>query len=299
MAVAPALHAQDLGGDLSLHKLLHENEEWQLVVEDLGFADAPCADQEGNFYYSDMRSRSGLYKRSAHSGAINPLFDSEEFQGISGMKFGPDGRLFACQGRKKRVIAISVPDGEIEVLAENVQPNDLAVTSDGHLYFTETRKQQITHIDLKTKKVSATDTGRINAPNGITLSPAQDTLAVSDYRGLHVWAYRIEKNGSLTAPSPYMTMRTNIEPEAERVPLPTLSEASGGDGMTMDATGRYYVATAIGVQVFDPTGRECGLILKPQDGPMTSVCLGGPDGHWLFATCKDKIFRLKVKAKGI
>ena len=50
-------------------------------------------------------------------------------------------------------------------------------------------------------------------------------------------------------------------------------------GMTMDENGRYYVATALGVQVFDPTGRECGLIPKPTDTPMTSVFLGGPGGN--------------------
>ena len=290
---------QDLGGDLALHKLLIDGEKWQLVVDGLGFADAPCGDDKGNFYYSDMRSREGLFKVTP-DGRISPLFpESVDAQSISGAKFGPDGRLYCCQGKLQRVIAFEIPSGKMEVLAENVRPNDLIVSHDGYLFLTETPKKQITMIHIKTKEVVAVDIGSLKAPNGLTLSPGQDTLAVSDYRGRHVWTFRIGTDGLLDAQSPYMTVRTTIKPEAERAVLPTIDTVSRGDGMTMDENGRYYVATALGLQVFDPTGRECGLIPKPTTVGMTSVFLGGPDGNNLYATCRDKIFKLKVKARGL
>jgi len=299
VAVAAPLAAQDLGGDLALHKLLIEGEKWELVVDGLGFADAPCGDDKGNFYYSDMRSKEGLFK-VAPNGGVSPLFpESAGAQSISGAKFGPDGRLYCCQGKRQRVIAFSLPDGKMEVLAEGVRPNDLIVSHDGFLFLTETPKKQVTLINLKTKQVSDVSVGVLNAPNGLTLSPGQDTLAVSDYRGLHVWTFRVGADGRLDAVADYMTMRTKIKPEAERVPVPTIDTFSRGDGMTMDENGRYYVATALGVQVFDPTGRECGLIPKPNDSPMTSVFLGGPGGNNLYTTCKDKIFKLKVKGRGV
>lgn len=291
--------AQDLGGDLALHKLLIEGETWELVVDGLGFADAPCGDDKGNFYYSDMRSKEGIFK-VAPDGKVSPLFpESAGAQSISGAKFGPDGRLYCCQGKQTRVIAMEIPSGRIEVLAEDIKPNDLIVSHDGLVFVTETSKKQIKVIDPKTKKVTEAGAGVINAPNGLTLSPGQDTLAVSDSRGLHVWTFRIGANGSLDAAANYMTMRTAIKPEAERASLPTYDTVSRGDGMTMDENGRYYVSTALGVQVFDPTGRECGLIPKPSADAMTSVYLGGPGGNNLYATCKDKIFKLKVQAKGV
>ena len=298
-AIAAPLTAQDLGGDLALHKLLIEGEKWELVVDGLGFADAPCGDDKGNFYYSDMRSKEGIFK-VAPNGNVSPLFpESVGAQSISGAKFGPDGRLYCCQGKKQRVIAFSLPDEKMEVLAEGVRPNDLIVSHDGLLFLTETPKKQVTLINLKTKKVAAASVGVLNAPNGLTLSPGQDTLAVSDYRGLYVWTFRVGADGALDAAANYMTMRTKINPTAERGALPAMDAFSRGDGMTMDENGRYYVATALGVQVFDPTGRECGLIPKPNDSPMTSVFLGGPGGNNLYTTCKDKIFKLKVKAKGV
>jgi sugar lactone lactonase YvrE len=284
----------DRGGDLSLGRLLIDGEDWQLVAEGLGFADGPLTDAEGNFYFSDMKAPA-IY-RIALDGTRTTLIDEL----ASGLKFGPDGRLYACQGAKKRLIAVDLATKAIEVIASDVQPNDLVISRAGMIYFTETGKKQVTRIDLKTKTVSAADTG-ITAPNGITLSPDQGTLAVSDYRGANVWTFRVEADGSLSSKAPYMTMRRPVDPKGEfarQEPPPCLA-ASGGDGMCSDAEGRFYVATTLGVQVFDPTGRECGLLPRIQmDKPLTSCALAGAGRAFLYVTNGDKIFRRKVQATG-
>ena len=283
-----------LAQDMPLQNLLIDGEGWQPVAENLGFADGPCTDEQGNFYYSDMKAPSIM--KVALDGKTTKLIDEL----ASGLKFGPDGRLYACQGAKKRLIAIKLDTKEIEEIATDVQPNDLAVTHRGHLYFTETGKHQVTFVDAKTKEKRVADTG-ITAPNGITLSPDQGTLAVSDYKGTNVWTFRIKEDGSLDAKAPSMTMRLPIDPKGEfkfNAPPPYLA-ASGGDGMCSDQAGRYYVATTLGVQVFDPTGRMCGVLPKPVlDKPLTSCGLAGTDRAYLYVTNGDKIFRRKVQAKG-
>ncbi|WP_414662239.1 SMP-30/gluconolactonase/LRE family protein [Horticoccus sp. 23ND18S-11] len=286
----------DLAVDMTLHRLLIEGEGWKPVAEGLAFADGPCTDEAGNFYFSDMRPpAAGVYK-IAVNGTKTKLSD----EGVSGLKFGPDGRLYACQGAKKRLIAITPATGAIEVIAEDIQPNDLAVTHRGHIFITETAKKQITFIDPKTKAKRAVDTGLAN-PNGITLSPDQGTLAVSESAGEHVWTFRIAPDGTLDARGPYMTMRRPIDPKGEfkfNEP-PPYKKASSGDGMTSDSIGRYYVTSAVGVQVFDPTGRLCGVLTKPQpDKPLTSCVLSGPNREYLYVTNGDKIFRRKVQAVG-
>ncbi|MEQ1862582.1 MAG: SMP-30/gluconolactonase/LRE family protein [Chthoniobacteraceae bacterium] len=284
----------DLAGDLSLHKLLVDGEGWQLVAEGLGFADGPNTDAEGNFYFSDMKAPA-IFK-VALDGTKTTLLDEL----ASGLKFGPDGRLYACQGAKKRIIAIDLATKAVEVIAEDVQPNDLVISRAGRIYFTETGKKQVTLVELKTKAVSAADTG-ITAPNGITLSPDQGTLAVSDHRGANVWTFRVEADGKLSAKAPTMTMRRPIDPKAEsqRAEPPPMLAASGGDGMISDEQGRFYVATTLGVQIFDATGRECGLLPKPQaDKPLTSCALAGPGRAYLYITNGDRIYRRKVQAVG-
>jgi enterochelin esterase family protein len=281
--------------DMALHQLLVPGEGWQVVAEGLGFADAPCSDEAGNFYYSDMKEPA-IY-RVAVDGTKTKISDEP----ASGLKFGPDGRLYGCQGAKKRLIALELPGGRVEVIAQDVQPNDLAVSRQGHIYITETGKQQITWIDAKTRAVKAADTG-IAGPNGITLSPDQGTLAVSDSRGENVWTFRVEADGSLSSKAPYMTLRLAIDPKGvfERQSPPPYQPASRGDGMTADAQGRYYVTSAVGVQVFDPTGRMCGVLTKPQpEKPLTSCALAGEKRGYLYVTNGDRIYRRKVQAEGV
>jgi enterochelin esterase family protein len=290
--VTPKLDTSgDLRGDLSLLNLILPGEGWKTVAENLGFADGPCSDEAGNFYFSDMKEPA-VY-RIALDGTKTRVCG----EGVSGLKFGPDGLLYACQGGKKRIISIHPEDGEVREIATGVQPNDLVVTNEGNLYITETGLKQVTFIDPKTGAVWIADHG-IAGPNGIALSPDGGTLAVSDSKGEFVWAFRVESNGTLSAREPYMSLRLPIDPKGEfklNSP-PPYDAASKGDGMATDWRGRYYVASALGVQVFDPTGRLCGVLDKPQASkPLTSCTLAGVRGETLFVTNGDKIFSRRLQ----
>lgn len=284
LSSAVPLPAQNLAGDEALSKILVDGEQWQLVAEGYGFTDGACSDAEGNFYFMDLGKGTAIQKITP-DGKVSDFIPNAPK--CSGLKFGPDGRLYACtQGPKKQLIAMDVPSGKVTVLADNVQPNDLVVSHKGYAYFTETGKGQVTIVDAKgTVRVGA---GGINAPNGITLSPDQGTLAVSEYRGTNVWVYRVNADGSLDAGSRYMELRT-----------PVGKPDSGGDGSTTDATGRYYVTSHLGIQVFDSTGRLGGGIAKPTSKGCVSVTFAGPRHEYLYACASDKIFRRKMKARGV
>lgn len=181
-----------------------------------------------------------------------------------------------------------------------MQPHDLVISRRSHLYFTEPAKTQVALVDLTNKALRAVDSG-IAAPKGIALSPDQGTLVVSDHRGAHVWFFRVEEDGSLSAKTPCATMRRAIDAEApgRHHEPPPLKEASGGDGMISDLAGRFYVATSLGVQIFDSTGRECGLLPKPHpEKPLTSCTLAGPGRAFLYIAHGDRIYRRPVKATG-
>src|SRR5262249_53670831 len=151
---------------------------------------------------SDLKA-SAIY-RIGIDGTKNKVAD----EAGSGLKVLP-GRVYACQGSKKRLILLDLTkagaeapsQADVEVLAENVQPNDLVVTKEGRVYFTETGKHQVSLYDPKTKTIRVVDSG-IAGPNGIALSPDGGTLAVSDYQGAHVWTFVIQSDGSLSAKEP-------------------------------------------------------------------------------------------------
>src|ERR1041384_2156491 len=123
--------------DMPLSSVLIDGEGWQLVGEGYGATDAACAEGEGNFYFSDMSK--SIVHRVSLDGKVTPFL--EKGPKISGLKFGPDGRLYACtQAPKKQIVALALPSKEMTVLADNVQPNDLVVSHKGFVYFTETGK---------------------------------------------------------------------------------------------------------------------------------------------------------------
>ena len=277
------LFAQNLTGDEALSKVLIDGEGWQEIASGFGMTDAACGDAEGNFYFSDLPQ--AVIHKVTPDGKVTSFMEGGPK--ISGLKFGPDGRLYACtQGPKKQVIAITLPSKEITVLADDVQSNDLIVSAKGFVYFTETPKGQVTVIDVKGGKVFAAAT-KLNAPNGIALSPDSGTLAVSEYKGSNVWTYRVEADGTLSAGAPSMTLRT-----------PVGKAESAGDGMTVDAMGRYYVTSALGIQMFDWTGRLSGVIARPQNKGTVSCEFAGPKREYLYACSSDKVYRRKLQTPG-
>jgi len=284
----------DLKGDMTLLRLLVPGETWEVVAEGLGFADAPCADAEGNFYYCDMKAPAVVRIDAADGKRTVVAAES-----VSGLEFGPDGLLYGCQGAKSRVISLDPKTGEVREVAADLAPNDLAVTADGFILITETRHHRVTRIDIKSGKVEPADEG-IGKPNGIALSNDGGTLAVSDYGGEHVWMFRVNPEGRLDAKLPSMSLRLPIDPKGEfrfHAP-PPYSTDSHGDGMAVDRAGRYYVTSALGVQVFDPTGRHCGVLPKPKpSAPLTSCILAGPGHSYLYVTNGDTIYRRKVQVE--
>ena len=194
------------------------------------------------------------------------------------------------------MISIDPRTGEDKVVATEVRPNDLAVTKDGQIFITETKAQYVTRIDSKTGEKTVVDQG-INRPNGIALSNDGGTLAVSEYGGQYTWMFRVNPDGSLDAKMPTMSLRLPIDYDGEfrfNSPPPYQSVARG-DGMAVDKKGRYYVTSQLGVQIFDPTGRPCGVLPKPrEDQPLTTCILGGSDHSILFIAHGKQIYRRKL-----
>lgn len=264
-----------------LSTILVPGEDWQVVADNIGFADGASADAEGNFYFSDLKSKPpAVYKVAPDGKTRTKIADV----GMSGTKIGPDGRLYAVGGGK--LVVIDLANGKVSTLTENLKTNDIAINHRGQIYLTETGRKQVTFIDSKTGQARPADVG-ITAPNGIGFSPDQKTLIVSDYGGLNVYTFSVADDGTLSNKKPAMTMKA-----PEKKP-----NVANGDGMTIDSAGRAYVTTALGLQIFDADGTLMGILPKPQPG-LTNAAFAGPDRSYLYITCGTKVFRRKTQVKG-
>ena len=271
-----------------LGAILIPGQDWEVAIQGVGFADGLSSDPAtGSIYFSDMKGKDadkpGIYHLSATL-EKKRLFDGK----FSGTRLSADGKTLYAIG-DKQLVSFALPDGPKTVLAEKIGTNDLAVTRDGRIYFTGNGKGQVSLFDPKTKSVSAADVGSLKNPNGIGLSPDQKTLIVSDYAGINVWTFAVQTDGTLTDKKPAMTMKA-----PEKKP-----DVANGDGMAIDSDGRAYVTTAMGLQIFAPSGELLGVLPKPKPGSLISTTFGGKELNYLYVSCGDTIYRRKVQTKGV
>lgn len=102
------------------------------------------------------------------------------------------------------------------------------------------------------------------APHAIALSRDGTTAFLGFPSRKAVWAFQVGKDGDLAAGAPYCPLRV---PRAH----PYLEVRS----IAIDRDGRIYAASGIGVQVFDPTGRLCGVLTPAAPGVPESMAFEG------------------------
>jgi enterochelin esterase family protein len=287
---APEMKTADAGAGASASAGLPPGageSAWELVGEGYAFTDAACSDTEGRFYFSDLPK--GTVYRTGVDG-LRPEPWLANGPKVSGMKFGPDGKLYACvQGEGtnnvKRVVVIDPATRAVEVLATDVQPNDLAVAGNGFLYFTDTGAGQVVRVPLSARGLSRPPpvAGGINKPNGIALSPDGSRLWVSEYGGTREWCLNLAAEGSVSGAERLAVIRE-----------PAGKPDSGGDGSTVDRAGRVYVTSHLGIQVFDSSGRPVGTLPRPQEKGTVSCVFAGPGGTYLYVCSSDRVYRRKL-----
>lgn len=266
--------------DMPLSQVLIEGENWQLVAEGYKFTEAPAIDQDGSVYFVDV-PESLILKIGADG---KPVVWARDTGNASGLMFGPEGRLYACQSGSKKVVWYD-RDARPTVIAEEIAGNDIMVDRKGGVYVTDMGGNQVWYVAPDgSKRVVASGF----KPNGLTLWQDGGTLVVADWDQPHLQTFRVEADGSLKFGEKYYGP----------LQIPSGQAKPGSDGMTVDDAGRLYVATHAGLQVFDPTGRPCGSILKPQSKFLSNVKFGGPHFDTIYVTLSDRVYKRKLNTKG-
>jgi gluconolactonase len=206
--------------------------------------------------------------------------------GTNGLAILPDGDLVGAihlDGTICRV-PLATPNS-LQIIAPGYMgtrfnsPNDLAVRSDGNIYFSDPDNNQAPHpapqgsghtrvyriSPLPTAAVSVVDE-TLSQPNGVTLSLDENTLYVS---GPGLYKYAVNADGS-------------TGPRQDGVPNPQMY--SGSDGMVFDCAGDLYIANNANVTVLNPSGTKVGDITIAGAQAVTNVAFGGSDRKTLFIT---------------
>ena len=265
-----------------VRQILDPAHDWELVSQGHSLTEGPAIDRDGNVFFTDIRNN--RIHKIATDGKVTVF--KEDSGATNGLMFGPDGRLYACQNGRKRIVAYDTNNGAESVIAEDVNSNDLVVNRKGEIYFTEPPTKRVWFIDANRSKRVVHE--GIEYPNGVRLSADQSLLYVADFRGKWVWSFQVQADGSLANGQPFYRMET-----------PDDSSMANTDGMTVDTEGYLYAATRIGVQICDQAGRVVAILNKPQNSALTNVLLAGPGLQTLYVTAGDKVYKRQIRRKGV
>ncbi len=102
------------------------------------------------------------------------------------------------------------------------------------------------------------------------------------------YAYRVQADGTPVDKQPYIYVHH----------MPGAAHDIGSAGMTVDTEGRIYMATTLGIQVFDQLGKCHGILRMPGEGRVTAVTFSGPEFSHLVVVRGGIAYARKIKATG-
>ncbi len=263
------------------------DEEWKLVGEGYRFTEGPVATPEGDVYFNDLGASKTYHV--ALDGKVTEWMDNTHR--ANGMAYSPDGLRYTLATAAGEVWAFD-KKGKKEVVATGIQGNDIVIARNGNAYITEpvsndskrSERSRVWLLRPNGEKVEV-DHG-LRFTNGIALSPDQTQLYVSDYESHWIYSYMVKPDGGLEHKQRLIWLHhKDTEP------------FSRADGVRVDTLGNIWVATNMGIQICDSAGRPRAIIPTP-NGRVANFCFGGPNFDTLYATCRDKVYKRKVKAIG-
>jgi gluconolactonase len=295
-AFAAASHAQDsLTPDIP--GVVAAGTRIEFIKEGFQGTEGPVPLPDGSVLFTEAQAN--RITRIAPDGSTSPFI--ENTNGSSSLAYTADGRLIAAEVPMPR-IAVIYPKDQAKILADNYsgkplnRPNDLVVTRQGDVYFTDPgARAPAGQPPTPTAVYHLASTGKltliasdIERPNGIQLSPDERVLYVANTDGEYVLAYDIVSPGVVGPKREFARLAGFRKMET--------GTSSGADGLAVDSAGRLYVASTAGIQVFSPKGEALGVITLPKGAQ--NIAFGGPDKRTLYLVGRGAAYRIAMLSQG-
>ncbi len=222
------------------------------------------------------------------------------------------GRLLTCEHDSRRLTRTE-HDGTITVLMDHFQgkqlnaPNDLAVHSDGAIWFTDPGygimsnyeghkasfelPANVYRLDPKTREATVV-VSDMDKPNGICFSPDEKKLYIVDTGE--------PKHAGDPHPIRVYDVEAGVRLKNGRM-FVNMSPGSS-DGIRCDVDGNVWSAAGWagegfnGVHVFAPDGKLIGRIHIPET--CANLCFGGAKKNRLFMAASQSLYALYVNTEG-
>ncbi|MEP7277370.1 MAG: SMP-30/gluconolactonase/LRE family protein [Bacteroidota bacterium] len=269
-----------------LSDILIPGADWELVGEGYTFTEGVAVDKTGTVFFQDIPNAK-TYRVAPDGKPVAMPLNSKK---ASGTSFGPDGKRYVVAGATQQVLSYAANEKET-VVADSIDGNDIVVAKNGNIYITApdgvSKPSKIYLVRSNGEKV-VVDKG-LKFANGITLTPDQQQLYITESASHWVWIYNIRPDGTLANKQRYGWLHV-LDTEENAWP----------DGLKCDTAGRVFVCTKMGIQIMDQLGRVNAILpIPPSNNQASNACFGGPDFNIFYLSCGDKIYRRRFKTRGI
>ncbi|MGA0544077.1 SMP-30/gluconolactonase/LRE family protein [Brevundimonas sp. VNH65] len=232
-----------------------------------------------------------------------PSAPPSAYPGSNGGVVDRDGAVLLAQHGARRIGRVA-PDMTVRPYIERDaqgrrlnSPNDLALSPDGALWFTDppfglAGGDQDSAKEIPYNGVYRWKDGVLVAaitdlpkPNGLAFSPDGRRLYVSNSGPeMYINIYDVASDGSVTLQGRLITF-TDENPS--EVP----------DGMKVDSAGNIWASGPGGIRIITPEGRVMGQI-RTDDEAQANIVWGGADYHTAYITAATRVYRLALRVQG-
>ena len=260
-------------------EVLAPGANWELVSSGHETVEAPACNAAGEVFFCD--SRAGRIYRNGLDGKTRVF--AEQTGRVTGMSFGPDGKLYACQSGRRRIVRYN-DAGQEEVVFADTTCQDIITLPKG-FYYSDPVTPGVWYCDYAGTRVKVDEL--TTNPMGLFPTADQAFLHLASSDTSSTLQFRIKPDGLLEYRQPLGYLHA-----------PPGEGNAGASAMAVDIEGRLFVATKLGVQVLDQLGRTNLILSKPTSALINGVAFGGMEFDTLFVTCGERVYRRKLKVRG-
>jgi gluconolactonase len=279
-------------------QLMDPGAEPQPVVDGFEFLEGPVWHFGGRHLTFVDLAGDAMYRWSEAKGLRTLRRPSEHANGLA---YDPQGVLLSCEHRTRRITRDS-PDGPVPVVERYRgmrlnAPNDLVVSGDGSIVFTDPhyglqegyggpgeQEQPVKGVyrlapDREEPELLVDD---FEGPNGLALAPDERRLIVADSERGHLRTFDVAEGWRVSGGE----VLVSFPAEGEGVP----------DGLKFDLQGNLYATGPGGLWICASGGRILGHVPFPEIA--ANLAWGEDDAATMYVTASTTLYRLATEATG-
>ena len=247
--------------NITLRRCVNLSSSWERVPGTGNACDQLVGQADGEIYYKDKTTKTIV-------------------------KIGLDDTITTSQVPNFEKVFCIGKNGEF-FQPDKVSASCLIITHADRLYALDEAMGKLTLIEPDGTQTELDN--KLDSPGALAISPDGSWLTVMEKESHWGYTYRLKKDGTTEYKQRYFWAHT-----------PDWAKGSGASQMCYDHSGYAYLASYMGVQIFDHNGRSRAILTMPQPvSSASSVCFGGKDMKVLYAISDGKLYRRKMINIGV